>query len=134
MPAAAYSDPDLSVMGLGHDLFSYPPSSSGATMSGFDADPLEFDFGSLHSSSQNPSAFDFAGMGPSTGPDFAPLPVHTPSYMQEQHIMYFFEHVKKIHPIFAESTIMNITHSVRVFFFHSGTSVFAARSNKKRKR
>lgn len=115
MPSTSYSDPDLGMMSMSNDLF-YTPSSASA-MSGFDPEGLDYNFGGLDApAAHNAPDFDF-GLG--GGPDYAPVPVvQTPNYMHE-HVMYFFENVKKIHPIFAESTVMNITHKVwfRMFSF-----------------
>ncbi|KAJ6512967.1 fungal-specific transcription factor domain-containing protein [Mycena sanguinolenta] len=108
LPAVSYSDPnvaspplDFNASIFGSQQYDSPPSSG-------QIPPLDFDFAQLGN-----DGFDFAVRPPS--PQGFPLFSGQPhSSMQENHCIYYFEHVRKVQYIFAGNTVTNVTCSMIV--------------------
>nr|GAT54590.1 predicted protein [Mycena chlorophos] len=112
MPGMSFSDPSLAAAG-GVDfsnpagLFGTPFDSPNSSNPGSgQIPPLEFDF---MSGVGGADAFDFANANPDTLPLFAGH-----SSLQENHCIYYFEHVRKVQFIFAGNSVTNITCSMIV--------------------
>ncbi|KAJ7476180.1 fungal-specific transcription factor domain-containing protein [Mycena latifolia] len=88
----------------GHVSHFYSPTSS--TPGSTQIPLLDFDFAQLGT-----DGFDFAVRAPS----LEPLPLFAGhSSLQENHCIYYFEHVRKVQYIFAGNTITNVTCSMIV--------------------
>ncbi|KAF8206156.1 fungal-specific transcription factor domain-containing protein [Mycena galopus ATCC 62051] len=114
LPAVSYSDPNVaspvefnaSIFGPGQtqQQFDSPVSSNpGSTQ----IPPLDFDFAQLGN-----DGFDFAVREPSPTEAFPLFADH--SSLQENHCIYYFEHVRKVQYIFAGNTVTNVTCSMIV--------------------
>jgi hypothetical protein len=96
LPAASYSDSSLGTLDL-HSTFSPAPTFSSSGLGASDT-----------------TAFDaFSFVGPPFTYDTQP---HTFSpgqnSVQQEHVLYYFEHVRKMHFIFASNNVTNITYAV----------------------
>ncbi|KAK7033348.1 Zn(2)-C6 fungal-type domain-containing protein [Favolaschia claudopus] len=106
LPAVSFSDPtvaaspvDFNTSIFGGQQFDSPPtSSSGPTL----VPPLDFNFAQLGN-----EGFDFAVRAPSPEPTIPMFAAH--SSLQENHCIYYFEHVRKMQFIFAGHTVTNVT-------------------------
>ncbi|KAJ7476037.1 fungal-specific transcription factor domain-containing protein [Mycena latifolia] len=111
LPGVSFSDPSIpspidfntSIFGGHAAHFDSPASSApGSTQ----IPPLDFDFAQLGT-----DGFDFAVRAPSP----EPLPLFAGhSSLQENHCIYYFEHVRKVQYIFAGNTVTNVTCSMIV--------------------
>jgi hypothetical protein len=91
---------------FGAQQFDSPVSSNpGSTQ----IPPLDFDFAQLGN-----DGYDFAVRAPSPEQAFPLFAGH--SSLQENHCIYYFEHVRKVQYIFAGNTVTNVTCSVRLSF------------------
>ncbi|KAJ7455229.1 fungal-specific transcription factor domain-containing protein [Mycena galericulata] len=111
LPAGHFSDPSVNNIPVDFNTsifnaqYESPVSSTpGSTQ----IPPLDFDFGQLGN-----DAFDFAVRPPSPAQAFPPL-FAGHSSLQENHCIYYFEHVRKVQYIFAGNTVTNITCSMIV--------------------
>ncbi|KAJ7592928.1 fungal-specific transcription factor domain-containing protein [Mycena floridula] len=111
LPAASYSDPNLSSTDLTTPFFQYSPQSS-TPLSTLSNDPLDFDFSHLDMLS-NQAGFDFDLRAPSPVQQNFPLLAGQTS-MQETHVMYYFENVRKLHYLFGGNAVTNVTYSMIV--------------------
>ncbi|KAG6851141.1 hypothetical protein H0H93_001021 [Arthromyces matolae] len=83
------------------------PLSSSSSNIGTDINPLDFQLGS----SQEPPSFDFE-LRPSS-PLTAPISlIAGQNTVQSDHVLYYFEHVRKIQLMFAGNTFTNATYSI----------------------
>lgn len=102
-PASSYSDPGFSNL----DINTFFPGSA-----------VAFDSHSAGLSTPESHSFDFLTM-PTT---YEPIPHEVPSAtgpdaLQTQHVLYYFEHVRKMQFVFAGSNLVtNIMYSVRLEF------------------
>ncbi|KAJ7261731.1 fungal-specific transcription factor domain-containing protein [Mycena haematopus] len=109
LPAVSFSDPnvaspDFNTSIFGPQQFDSPVSSNpGSTQ----IPPLDFDFAQLGN-----DGFDFAVRAPSPEQAFPLFAGH--SSLQENHCIYYFEHVRKVQYIFAGNTVTNVTCSMIV--------------------
>ncbi|KAJ7762010.1 fungal-specific transcription factor domain-containing protein [Mycena maculata] len=109
LPAGHFSDPSITNPALDFNtgIFNEFESPVCSTPGSTQIPPLEFDFGDL-----GIDTFDFAVRGPS--PEQV-LPLFTAhSSLQENHCIYYFEHVRKVQYIFAGNTVTNVTCSMIV--------------------
>lgn len=110
LPGASYSDSNLD---FGGSMFSYSPQSSSVT-----SEPiLDFDMG-LFASTHNPDTFDFT-IRPPSPINHLPLLAGQNS-IQESHVMYFFENVRKSTFRLGGHALTNVTYSVSVAFLSRG--------------
>jgi hypothetical protein len=113
LPAASYSDPNLTGYDLGTPFFQqYSPQTSS-----LGSEPHEFDFAGL-GIPQNHGDFNFDVRPPSPIQN-----IHTHSSSsastQENHVMYYFENVRKLHFLLGSNAITNVTYSVSALnLFH----------------
>ncbi|KAJ6507912.1 fungal-specific transcription factor domain-containing protein [Mycena vitilis] len=110
LPAVSFSDPSLgSPVEFNANMFApqYDSPVSSSTPGSTQIPPLDFDFAQLGT-----DGFDFAVRAPS--PEQA-IPMFTGhSSLQENHCIYYFEHVRKMQYIFAGNTVTNVTCSMIV--------------------
>ncbi|KAJ7158512.1 fungal-specific transcription factor domain-containing protein [Mycena filopes] len=110
LPAVSFSDPSVATpVEFNANIFNQfdSPVSSGTPGSG-QIPPLDFDFAQLGQD----DGFGFNVRAPS--PEQALHLFSTPSSMQENHCIYYFEHVRKVQYIFAGNTVTNVTCSMIV--------------------
>ncbi|KAF7336814.1 Zn(2)-C6 fungal-type domain-containing protein [Mycena venus] len=106
LPAVSFSDPsvaspvEFNANIFGAQQFDSPPGST-------QIPPLDFDFAQLGN-----DGFDFAVRAPSPEQAFPLFAGH--SSLQENHCIYYFEHVRKVQYIFAGNTVTNVTCSMIV--------------------
>jgi hypothetical protein len=118
---APYRDTDLSALNTAH-LFPYVPSqttqpiSSAHTPPSATSDTVPFDFahvGTEPHSQQGPSS---AGVSPFQFEPRAPVhglaPLAGQSAVHCDHVLYYFEHVRKMQYPFAGNSVTNVTYSV----------------------
>ncbi|KAJ7364325.1 fungal-specific transcription factor domain-containing protein [Mycena albidolilacea] len=110
LPAVSFSDPSVASPVefnpniFGAQQFDSPVSSNpGSTQ----IPPLDFDFAQLGN-----DGYDFAVRAPSPEQAFPLFAGH--SSLQENHCIYYFEHVRKVQYIFAGNTVTNVTCSMIV--------------------
>lgn len=108
LPGASYSDPNISTLDLGKPFFQYSPQSTASLSSG---DALDFDFSALLDP-QTGGGFEFDVRVPSPVQSF-PL-LAGPSSMQESHIMYYFENVRRLHFLFGGNEVTNVVYTVSI--------------------
>ncbi|KAG6910838.1 hypothetical protein DXG01_007153 [Tephrocybe rancida] len=110
IPDPLYTDTPINALDL-HSPFYYPqsvtPISSSSSTIGTD---IPIDFSHL-GSSQEPAGFEFDLRPPSPLPP-APLPLSAGENYTQDHVIYYFEHVRKIQFIFAGNSLTNATHSI----------------------
>lgn len=107
LPGASYSESNLASIDFGGaPIYQYSPQSSSVHS---EPNMLDFDMG-LFSATHNPDTFDFTVRPPSPVNHF-PLLAGQNS-IQESHVMYFFEHVRKTNFRLAGNTLTNVTYSV----------------------
>lgn len=124
--------PGFDVAGGSSQMYLHPPSSySDPSFSNIDiaslfpTGPLAFDPQAAGIAATPDSAtFDFSLTVPSAGP-YEPLPQEVPAAgpdpVQTQHVLYYFEHVRKMQFAFAGSNLVtNTMYSVRARFYSSG--------------
>ncbi|KAJ6532035.1 fungal-specific transcription factor domain-containing protein [Mycena capillaripes] len=111
LPAVSFSDPSVASpvefnanIFNAHQFDSPISSAPGSTQ----IPPLDFDFAQLG----NGDGFDFAVRAPSPEQAFPLFAGH--SSLQENHCIYYFEHVRKVQYIFAGNTVTNVTCSMIV--------------------
>jgi hypothetical protein len=101
LPAASYSDPSVATLEL-HPSFSPMPTFSPSGLSAFDStnsDPF----------SLIPSPFAYETQ-------LHPFPsISGQNTVQQEHVLYYFEHVRKMQFIFASNSVTNITVSVSIW-------------------
>ncbi|KAJ7285217.1 fungal-specific transcription factor domain-containing protein [Mycena rebaudengoi] len=109
LPAASYSDPSVNTIDFNTSIFQQydsPQSISPAPGSNM-IPPLDFDFAQLGN-----GGFDFEVRAPSP---VQSLPLFSgQNSLQENHVIYYFEHVRKVQFLFAGNTVTNITCSMIV--------------------
>ncbi|KAK0450208.1 fungal-specific transcription factor domain-containing protein [Armillaria borealis] len=106
LPAASYSDSNVNSMDFGAPMYQYSPQSSSVH-----SEPLDFDMG-LYIAQHNNDQFDFNIRPPSPIQSF-PLLAGQNS-IQESHVMYFFEHVRKTNLPFSSNALTNLTYTMIV--------------------
>ncbi len=107
LPGASYSDSNLASMDFGGGpMFQYSPQSSSVHS---EPNMLDFDM-NLFAAAHNSEGFDFAVRPPSPVNHFPLLAGQTS--IQESHVMYFFEHVRKTNFRLTGNTLTNVTYSV----------------------
>ncbi|PBL03598.1 hypothetical protein ARMGADRAFT_23481 [Armillaria gallica] len=106
LPAASYSDSNVNSMDFGAPMYQYSPQSSSVH-----SEPLDFDMG-LYIAQQSTDQFDFNIRPPSPIQSF-PLLAGQNS-IQESHVMYFFEHVRKTNLPFSSNALTNLTYTMIV--------------------
>ncbi|KAF7312576.1 Zn(2)-C6 fungal-type domain-containing protein [Mycena indigotica] len=111
MPGMAFSDHSLTPPDFNNPaLFgaAFDSSSTSSTPGSGQIPPLDFDFTQLG------PGMDFAGVGLDPSADNT-LPLFAGhSSLQENHCIYYFEHVRKVQFIFAGNSVTNITCSMIV--------------------
>ncbi|KAJ6624041.1 fungal-specific transcription factor domain-containing protein [Mycena sp. CBHHK59/15] len=108
LPAASWSDPTINTpVDFNSSIFQYDSPQSSTPGSSL-IPPLDFDFAQLG----NNGGFDFEVRAPSPEQVF-PL-FSGQNSLQENHVIYYFEHVRKVQYIFAGNTVTNITCSMIV--------------------
>ncbi|KAK7463447.1 hypothetical protein VKT23_006798 [Stygiomarasmius scandens] len=108
LPAASYSDPNLSSLNLDASYFRYSSPQS----SNLSTDGLDFDL-SLTGSSQAHGGFNFDIRPPSPLSAYGMMNHGSSSSSdQENHVMYYFENVRKVHFLFGSNTMTNVTYSL----------------------
>ncbi|THV07272.1 hypothetical protein K435DRAFT_848222 [Dendrothele bispora CBS 962.96] len=112
LPAASYSDPSLSSLDLNASYFRYSSPQS----SNLSTDGLDFDLSSLGGSSHSHGGFNFDIRPPSPLSTNYNIMNHgsLSSSDQENHVMYYFENVRKVHFLFGSNTMTNVTYSLIV--------------------
>ncbi|KAF7328044.1 Zn(2)-C6 fungal-type domain-containing protein [Mycena kentingensis (nom. inval.)] len=118
MPGMSFSDPSLAAAAAGVPDFSNAASLFGTPFDSPDSSapgsgsipPLDFDFTQLGGGTD---AFDFNISAPSPADNTIPL-FAGHSSLQENHCIYYFEHVRKVQFIFAGNSITNVTCSMIV--------------------
>ncbi|KAF5337924.1 hypothetical protein D9758_013109 [Tetrapyrgos nigripes] len=111
LPAASYSDPNLSGLDLNASYFRYPSPQSSTPLSNLSNDPLDFDLSSLGGSSHAGFNFDVRPPSP-LSTDFGIAGSSSNLSDQENHVMYYFENVRKVHFLFGGNTMTNVTYSL----------------------
>jgi len=112
LPGASYSDPSINTFDFGTSFFHYSPQSSTPASTGsapHAADLNDFDFAQIGAAAQN-GGFEFEVRAPSPAQSF-PL-FAGQNALQENHVIYYFEHVRKVQYIFAGNSVTNVTYSV----------------------
>ncbi|KAJ7170903.1 fungal-specific transcription factor domain-containing protein [Mycena crocata] len=113
LPAVSFSDPtinspnEFSTNEFNTNIFNQFDSPVSSTPSSTQIPPLDFDFAQLGN-----DGFDFAIRAPSPEQAFPLFAGH--SSLQENHCIYYFEHVRKVQYIFAGNTVTNVTCSMIV--------------------
>jgi hypothetical protein len=133
---ASYSDPNLSqselhllhldLTDLTPTFLHSPPSPTSPVSSSTPSDPLHFDTFNFEYGTQGAHGGGGAGPSPQTtsphhqAPHFSPdahpatfSPISGQNSIQGEHVLYYFEHVRRMQYIFAGNSITNITYSVR---------------------
>lgn len=112
LPAASYSDPNVSSFDIGAPFFQYsPPQSITPLSSGGSAEPIEFDLSQFDRIQHQNGGFEFDFRPPSPVPNFSLISGQTS--MQEHHVVYYFENVTKLHFLFGGNAVTNVTYQVR---------------------
>ncbi|KAK0435034.1 fungal-specific transcription factor domain-containing protein [Armillaria borealis] len=106
LPAASYSDSNVNSMDFGAPMYQYIPQSSSVH-----SEPLDFDMG-MYIAQHSNDQFDFNIRPPSPTQSFPPLTGQ--NSIQESHIMYFFEHVRKTNLPFSSNALTNLTYTMIV--------------------
>ncbi|PBK70212.1 hypothetical protein ARMSODRAFT_956285 [Armillaria solidipes] len=106
LPAASYSDSNVNSMDFGAPMYQNTPQSSSVL-----SEPLDFDMG-LYIAQHSNDQFDFNIRLPSPTQSFPLLPGQ--NSIQESHVMYFFEHVRKTNLPFSSNALMNLTYTMIV--------------------
>ncbi|KAK0204809.1 fungal-specific transcription factor domain-containing protein [Desarmillaria ectypa] len=106
LSAASYSDSNVNSMDFGAPMYQYSPQSSSVH-----SEPLDFDM-SLYVATHSSDQFDFNIRPPSPIQSF-PLLAGQNS-IQESHVMYFFEHVRKTNLLFSSNALTNLTYTMIV--------------------
>ncbi|KAJ7679032.1 fungal-specific transcription factor domain-containing protein [Mycena polygramma] len=109
-PAMPGNDPSVaSPVEFNTNMFApqYDSPMSSSTPGSTQIPPLDFDFAQLST-----DGFDFAVRAPSPEQAFPLFAGH--SSLQENHCIYYFEHVRKMQYIFAGNTVTNVTCSMIV--------------------
>ncbi|KAJ7707437.1 fungal-specific transcription factor domain-containing protein [Mycena rosella] len=108
LPPGSFSDPNINTpVDFNQSIFNNYESPVSSTPSSTQIPPLDFDFAQLGN-----DGFDFAVRAPSPE-QLAPL-FSGHSSLQENHCIYYFEHVRKVQYIFAGNTVTNVTCSMIV--------------------
>ncbi|KAF8896476.1 fungal-specific transcription factor domain-containing protein [Infundibulicybe gibba] len=108
LPAASYSDSNLNML---DSFFPFGPEVPPllSTTTAMTAEPLEFNFAQLGRTQPGEFEFDLRPPSPAV---FHPLSGQ--NSIQGDHVMYYFEHVRKVQYIFAGNTFTNVTYSLIV--------------------
>lgn len=116
IPDSLYPDSTLNALDLHAPYFQHPQSVTPiSSSSSLGTDSINLDFSHL-GGSQDHSSFEYELRPPSPP---APLPfIAGQNNVQGDHVIYYFEHVRKIQLIFAGNTFTNATYSVS-FDHHS---------------
>ncbi|KAJ6507860.1 fungal-specific transcription factor domain-containing protein [Mycena vitilis] len=109
LTGAALRDPGGSPGGFNTTMFTpqYDSLVSSSIHASTEIQPLDFDFAQLGA-----DGFDFAVRAPSPEQALPMFAGH--SLLQENHCIYYFEHVRKMQYIFAGNTVTNVTCSMIV--------------------
>lgn len=108
LPAASYSEPNVSTFDVAAPFYQYsPPQSTTPLSSGGSSEPLDYDF-TQFDLIQNNGGYEYDLRPPS--PNFSSVSGQTS--MHEQHVVYYFENVTKLHFLFGGNTVTNITYQV----------------------
>ncbi|GLB40340.1 putative fungal specific transcription factor [Lyophyllum shimeji] len=104
-----YTDTTLDALDLHTTFYSYPQSVTPISSSSSVSADIGFDVSQL-GTSQEPSTFDFDLRLPSPP---APVPfIAGQGNIEGEHVIYYFEHVRKIQLMFAGNTFTNATYSM----------------------
>ncbi|KAJ7126736.1 fungal-specific transcription factor domain-containing protein [Mycena epipterygia] len=107
LPAVSFSDPSITPVDFNSSIFNHYDSPVSSAPGSTQIPPLDFDFAQLGS-----EGFDFVVRAPSPEQAFPLFAGH--SSLQENHCIYYFEHVRKVQYIFAGNTVTNVTCSMIV--------------------
>lgn len=118
LPTGSYSDTSLNPLDLGGPICTYSPRplTPPSTTATLNTDPYPFDFSQLAGSIEQGGEFGFALRPPSPVPNYSPAAGS--NSIQGDHVIYYFEHVRKIQYIFAGNTFTNVTYSVSHVLSH----------------
>jgi hypothetical protein len=110
LPLASFNVPNINTVDLNSSFFHYSPPST-TPISSSSANPLGFDFQHVSTTQEN-SGFEFDLHSPSPAPNI-PL-LSGQNSIQGEHVIYYFEHVRKVEYIFAGNAVTNVTYSLIV--------------------
>ncbi|KAJ7745738.1 fungal-specific transcription factor domain-containing protein [Mycena metata] len=109
LPAVSFSDPSIATpVEFNANIFNPFDSPVSSAPGSGQIPPLDFDFAQLGQD----DAFGFNIRAPSPEQAFPLFAGH--SSLQENHCIYYFEHVRKVQYIFAGNTVTNVTCSMIV--------------------